>query len=161
VGDPGGSCRDCPLARFGSATKPDGSKGGGQACRDQREVLLRLDGDILPHLLIVPPTSIDNFDRYKLSLFSSGLECCEVVTEISLEKVRRVGYDCTRLGFRLEDRLNEEERDIFAPYHARMQKALLSSAIEVTAHGVENNGPITIASAPRQLQPNSDSEVPF
>ena len=105
---------------------------------------------------ITPP-----FTTYMFSLFSPGISGCDVVTEISLESVRRNGYDCSRIRFRLADRLKEEEQGIFAPYHARMKTALLSRVIDATAHEGEDKGPITIVSAPRQLQPNSDSEVPF
>jgi hypothetical protein len=45
VGSPGGQCRYCPHARFGSAVDINGRPTAGQACKDQRQVLFLLNRD--------------------------------------------------------------------------------------------------------------------
>src|SRR5262249_15744917 len=59
-GDPGGSCKLCPNPEWDSA--PQG--GRGQACKLSRHLLLIRPYRYLPHLLVVPPTSLDAVDDY-------------------------------------------------------------------------------------------------
>jgi hypothetical protein len=165
VGDPGGNCKNCPLARFGSDLKPDGSRGNGQACKDVRQVLLLLQGEILsrlPYLLNVPPASVKNFERYMYSLTCSAIPYWYAVNEISLEGVQSMGgIDYARIQFRLKDRVKEEEQNVVARYHMRMKELLVPALIDGTAYEVEDEGSDGIVSAPRNWQPNSDPDVPF
>lgn len=78
-GTPGGACRDCVNAQFGS-------KGRGQKCKQMQQLFLLLPGFFLPVILNVPPTSLKNYSNYAIKLGSRGLSISGVVTELTLEK---------------------------------------------------------------------------
>lgn len=90
-GDPGGSCHDCPMSKFGTATKDDGSQGDGQACRQVRLMAILQKDDLVPLLLAAPPTSLANMRKYFLRLASKKTPYFGVVTRFTLEKKRSKG----------------------------------------------------------------------
>jgi hypothetical protein len=77
------SCQECPQSKFGSA-----SKGNGQACKQMKVLFALLPGNMLPHALFLPPTSLKAINAYMLRLASQGLMFCDVVTRLSLEKTQ-------------------------------------------------------------------------
>lgn len=86
VGKPGGVCRECPMAAFGSA--PDGR---GQACKQCRQIFVMLPDDRLPRLLSLPPTSLRNAKKFFLRLVSAGLPYDHVLTRFALEPAKSGG----------------------------------------------------------------------
>lgn len=66
IGKPGGKCRTCPLAQFGSGRRNDGSPSRGQACRQSALLFLYRDSatSLLPELLTLPPTSLRNWNDF-------------------------------------------------------------------------------------------------
>jgi hypothetical protein len=82
IGDPGGECRTCPHAQFGS----DGQRG--QACKQQSQWFLLRPDSFLPVVLGLPPTSLKAAKQYMLALAGAGIRYFEVVTEIGLEPTR-------------------------------------------------------------------------
>lgn len=83
VGDPGGACKTCPLAQFGSD-----SRGKGQACKSIKRIFLLRPGSMLPLVITLPPTSIRPATRYLLRLVGVGLKKQAAVTRITLEKTK-------------------------------------------------------------------------
>lgn len=58
------SCARCPHAAWGSEVKPDGTSGKGQACKEKRRVFI-VQGDAeVPVLLVVPTSSIREYDEF-------------------------------------------------------------------------------------------------
>jgi len=164
IGDPGGSCKDCPFAAFGSALTRDGGKGAGQACKDIRQVLFLLEEGTIPHLLNVPPTSLKNFTRYTLSLLNTRVPYWGVLTEISLEKVQsQGGIDYAKINFRLIEKMTKEQQEIFRPYHLAMKELLMPSIIDASAYEVEDDEGQgqRPAGGVSDFQPNSDPDIPF
>jgi hypothetical protein len=153
IGDPGGECSKCPNAVFGTSINPDGSRGTGQACKEIRQLLVLLPGQLLPHILSVPPTSIRNFLQYSMNLVSAGVTYWGVVTKLSLEPATSTaGIDFARISFSLERRLEKEQIAMLEPYHQRMRGFLQPMIVDATAY--EING--------EKSEPAStDSEVPF
>jgi hypothetical protein len=74
-----GRCAKCPFSRFGSALQ-----GRGQACKQIQLLAIAREGSILPRILILPPTSLANFSRYRLQLIEKGLTVKEAVTRFGL-----------------------------------------------------------------------------
>lgn len=81
IGNPGVACAGCPFNRFGSAK---GGKGKGKACKDWRAVFFVREGDVLPRLLPVPPTSIKPMKQYFIRLAARGVPYWRAVTRFTL-----------------------------------------------------------------------------
>jgi hypothetical protein len=136
-GDPGGSCPDCPLSAFGTARAADGSAGPGQACKELRQLLVLLPGQMLPHLLAVPPTSLPNFTKYSLNLISAGLSYWTVTTRFTLEPATNAGgIQYARIRFTLYRSLPDSEAERLAPYHDRMRSLLAPLTLDTTAYEI-------------------------
>lgn len=61
IGSPGGTCSECEFSKYGT-------KGRGQACKDMRALFFLLPDTSLPHVLMVPPTSIKPVKNFLLKL---------------------------------------------------------------------------------------------
>lgn len=91
VGDPGGDCRTCPLAQFGSALDDDGKPGRGQACKQLAQWFLLVENSFLPCVITVPPTSLKSTKNYMLALAGAGLRYDQVLTKLTLGKAQNQG----------------------------------------------------------------------
>lgn len=81
IGDPGGSCKTCPLAQFGSAIEGDG-----QACSQKEIWFLLRPESFLPVVLALPATSLRPAKDYRFGqLGSAGVRLSSVVTKITLQ----------------------------------------------------------------------------
>jgi hypothetical protein len=87
----GGDCSTCPLNQFGSEIKPDGTKGKGKACKNMRRLFMVRQGNILPLLLVVPPTSLKAIRQYFLRLAGAGVPYYGVTTKLTLTKAKSDG----------------------------------------------------------------------
>jgi hypothetical protein len=65
MGKPGGDCHKCPLAQFGSAVDQKGQPGKGQACKSMRMLLFLRQDDMIPMIVNLPPTSLQNAKKLK------------------------------------------------------------------------------------------------
>jgi hypothetical protein len=108
IGEPGGSCAECPFSQWGSAIGDDGKPRDGQACRQRRLMAVVQKGDLIPVLLSAPATSLAGLRRYFLRLASASMPYYGVVTRFTLKKARSKGgidyseIEATSLG-RLSD----------------------------------------------------------
>ena len=168
VGDPGGECARCPYARFGSGFRSDGSPGSGQACKDIRQILFLLKGELLPHLINIPPTSVKAFGQYTLTLLSARARYWGATTEITLEKAQSEDHiDYAKVVFRLGKRMDDAHLRAFEPFHGLMKAALRPSVLDASAYEIVDEAPaqpipvrIAPAPAPRQPAPPSGPEPP-
>lgn len=85
-GDPGGSCKSCPLNQFGSA-----DEGSGKACKNRRRIYVLREGEVFPLLLSLPTGSLKEFTKYIKKLLSKGKRANMVVTRFSLKKATSSG----------------------------------------------------------------------
>jgi len=165
VGDPGGDCKECPFAKFGSSINQDGGRGSGQACKEIRQVLFLTPGQMIPHLLNVPPTSTKAFDQYTLSLLSMKVPYWSAVTAMTLERMQSdTAQPYARIIFRLEDKLAERAggREVFRQYHQRMKQALVPATINASVYQIEQRPSSPAAPAPESPEPPlRDDEIPF
>lgn len=119
VGKPGGECRTCPFAQFGS----DEKSGRGQACKQQAMWFLLRPDSFLPLVLGMPPTSLKAAKQYMLALAGAGIRHTEVVTTIGLEREQnpdgqRYSRAVPRLGAKLDPEAAEKARayaDVLRP----------------------------------------------
>lgn len=88
VGDPGGDCLKCPFAQFGSATDDRGNAVGGQACKQMRLFLFLREDSMIPLLVALPPTSLQNAKKYFLRLVDNGYPYYGVTTQLRLEPAK-------------------------------------------------------------------------
>lgn len=79
-----GPCRDCAFSKWGSAIGPDGKPGRGQACKQMKFVFFHRATDVLPIIIVLPPTSIRTMEKYVLRLASKLIPYYSVVTRLSL-----------------------------------------------------------------------------
>ena len=87
VGDPGGYCSDCPLNQWES--DPKGGKG--KACAEKRMLFVIRKDDVLPIVIMVPPTSLKGIREYFRRLTSKAIPYYGVVTQFSLKKAQSGG----------------------------------------------------------------------
>lgn len=76
-------CAQCPNSQWGSTDKGDSNA---QACQQQRLLFLLTEGDMLPIIVKLPPTSIKGCADYFLRLTRAGKPFFAVQTSITLEK---------------------------------------------------------------------------
>lgn len=110
VGNPGGSCETCPMAQFGTARK-----GSGQACKVSVEVLFLRQGDTLPIIVSVPPSSLKILKRFAVGLTLNSLPKSRTVITLRLKKAKSKGgavYSELVLGVggQLDDEMAEAAR---------------------------------------------------
>jgi hypothetical protein len=124
IGDPGGDCRICRFAQFGSAPK-----GEGQACKLVRRLYLLRPGNLLPDILNLPVSSIKPLLQYLRRLSAKGRPCYSLMTNIGLEKARSSqGIEYSRATFTAGELLSPEEAG-----RAKEYAAMLKSFIEAAA----------------------------
>lgn len=87
TGVPGGLCAKCRYAQWESA--PKGGKG--QACKQVRLLFIIQRENILPMVLPLPPTSLQNARRYFLRLAGSSIPFYGVETKFVLEPAQNAG----------------------------------------------------------------------
>lgn len=87
----GKPCAACPMAQFGTAKSKDGKPARGQACSQKRALFLVTEGEILPSILNLPPTSLAAFKGYLAGLISARKPITGVVTKITLTKSKNAG----------------------------------------------------------------------
>ena len=81
-GQKGYLCATCPHNVFGSA-----AQGGGKSCQDKRFILMMLKDSVMPILIRVPATSINNIKQYFKRLAGSRTSYLGVLTAFTLLKV--------------------------------------------------------------------------
>ncbi len=66
IGDPGGHCKTCPFAQFGSATDDAGNQAPGQACNAKEIWFMLRPGSFLPVAVALPSTSLKAAKAYRV-----------------------------------------------------------------------------------------------
>lgn len=84
-GDPGGDCVKCPFNEWGSG------KDNAKACRQITRLYLLRDGDLLPTLVPLPPSSFQASQKYVVSLAAGGKSYYGLRTRIGLAQTKSGG----------------------------------------------------------------------
>ncbi|MDR1101006.1 MAG: hypothetical protein LBL34_01395 [Clostridiales bacterium] len=105
VSESGKLCAKCEYNQFES-------KGLGKACANKQVLYILGEGEILPRILYLPPTSLGNLRQYVQRLISRGNALKNIVTEISLEKAQsKDGIAYSRVKFTASRKLNGNETE--------------------------------------------------
>lgn len=104
-------CATCPFNQFG----PDGGK---KPCHNRHNVYLLREGDMLPTLISLPATSVQNFKKLIVnSVVLKKRRCCDVVVKVTLEKAEsRGGQAFSRYKFALDKELTPDEKEKMRRY---------------------------------------------
>jgi len=141
TGDPGGDCERCPFSQWES----DPKGGRGQACKEVRQLLFLRDGQYLPDLINIPPTSRKAFEKYFFRLSSYGTPFWGTVTRLALERTQNQdGVDYARVVPVSSTRLSSQEISILRPFQATMSALLRPMQVEGEAEshpGTEQTEP--------------------
>lgn len=134
VGDPGGSCKTCPHAQFGTATNDRGEPAAGQACNSKEIWFMLRTDSFLPTAIALPATSMKAAKAYRISqLGSVGMSFAGVVTSIKLEQgTSGDGIDYSRIVPTIGRVLTAEEAAAAQAYAARF-RPLFDQAAEAMA----------------------------
>lgn len=139
VGAPGGDCRTCPLAAWGSA-----KSGNGQACKSQRLFFFLRPGSIMPIVLRGAPTSIAPSKKYLFGLASEMVPYWGIKTTISLDKQGSGAIKYATLNFKAGTRLTGADMALVESYRNDMLPALEASTINPPARGSSEAGNETV-----------------
>lgn len=127
IGTPGGDCAVCPLNAFGS-------EGKGKACKNMRTLFILREGDVLPLVLTLPPTSLKDARKYFLRLASKGIPYYGVITEITLDKDKNEnGITYSKAKLSLKGRLDPDTVKKLKAFQDSLKPAL--DAIKVDQEG--------------------------
>lgn len=85
-GTPGGDCATCPLNQFGSDKDERG-----KACKEVKVLFLLREGELLPTMVRIPPSSLKAWKNYMLGLANQRQRYHTVETTLTLEKVQNQG----------------------------------------------------------------------
>lgn len=130
VGDPGGDCKRCPMAQWGSK---EGSNA--QACKALTLLYVLVPGEGLPVVVVAPPTSLRPVKDYMLRLTSAGTPYWGCVTRFSLVKTKNTGgIAYSRMDLTRSAVLDDAARQYVAD--ARLQMAPLFGTVEVSTADV-------------------------
>jgi hypothetical protein len=106
-------CNSCPMNEWGTA-----EDGRGKACKNMHRVYILREGEMLPLLLTLPPTSLKNISDYLgLRIVSKGLRSYGVVSKVSLKKAQNAGgINYSQAVFALAGKLAPAQAAAMAEY---------------------------------------------
>lgn len=86
-GNPTGACATCPMSQWNEVN----GKRIAPPCKPQAAILLMVEGEFFPWLLQAPRTSLKGFKAYRAGLFKKLKGVAQVVTVLSMEKIKGEG----------------------------------------------------------------------
>ena len=106
-------CNSCPMNEWGTAEDERG-----KACKNMHRLYIIREGEMLPLLLTLPPTSLKNLSDYiALRIVSKGMRSYGVVTKVSLKKAQNAGgINYSQAVFSLAGKLSPEQTKAMAEY---------------------------------------------
>ena len=102
-----GECKDCSTCPYNQF----GSDGNGKACKNVHRVYMLREGNPVPIILSLPPTSL-KFMRDYISkrILLKGMRCYHAVTKITLKKEKSAGgITYSRAAFSFVEKLSPEQ----------------------------------------------------
>ena len=133
VGEPGGTCKTCPLSQWDS-----GKDGRGQACKEMRPLMIVLPGELLPVRVTLPPSSIKPFKLYMMSLINKQVPYWQAVTKIGLAgAVTQTGIKYSVATFEMADRLDADAVARLAVYRDGIVDQAVAAPVEAGDYAPE------------------------
>lgn len=165
IGDPGGACRTCPNAQWGS----DPKGGRGQFCSASEIWFLLRPDLVLPLVLKLPATSLGAAKDYRVkTLAARALAPEQVVTSIKLEvETNPDGQRYSVAVPRMAGLLSDEEAARALAYAEKFRPQLDAAARAVTVSDEAVDGTVAATAeeeeraARAQAKAEADQTVPF
>lgn len=138
IGKPGGNCDTCKLNAWGSNTKG----GRGKACKNIRRVYLLTEGEMLPYLLALPPTSLEDFNAYMRRLTSKHkVPYYGAISKAKLYRAQnKDGITYSAVAWSFVGALSPQDRAAMKNYAATLKAAMRTAKVE----GIEYSNDETI-----------------
>ena len=129
-GTPGGSCDECPLSQWGS----DPMSKRGQACKQQRLLLVARKTDFLPLIVQLPPTSLKACRQFLVRMSGRGVSRFGAVVSIGLEKDKNAdGTVMSKATFKLAGMLSPEDKERMKAIGQKIEGAFAAASIAPTS----------------------------
>lgn len=154
-GSPGGLCASCGYNKFGT-------RGRGKACKNMHMIYLLCDGQIIPFLLLLPPTSIRFFNEFVSRVFMMRRRrVCSALVQIGLKKMNNGKDDYSVATFKLLYNFEGEElRQIcdYADQFKEQVKGILAQRVEQMdeQENVISGDMVEVGTPSRQLPDNEE-----
>ena len=119
-------CAHCPLNEFGS-----GEDKKGKACKNMHRLYILQEGNPLPFILTLPPTSIKNFRNYAgKRVVVKGMRIHHVITKVTLKKETNAkGILYSSAQFELFGKVSDEQANEINEYKINLMKSTRSLGI--------------------------------
>lgn len=156
-GSPGGLCKKCPKAQWGSDLKG----GDGQACQARRTLYIAMPDQVLPAVMSVPPTSLKPVRKFFTALASRRMKYYEMVMKFSLtiEKNKK-GVEYSALRLSKARSLTPEELKALVEYRNEVIPVLKQRGFsdEEFMRGTHHEPSPSANPAPRKQEPPKEDE---
>jgi len=145
-------CNSCPMNEWGTA-----EEGRGKACKNMHRVYILREGEMLPLLLTLPPTSLKNLSDYLgLRVITKGLRSYGVITKVSLKKAQNAnGINYSQAVFALAGKLSPEQTKAMSEYSQGIRTITRQLAIQADEYEQTGTSDAGIDYGA------SDDEIPF
>lgn len=102
-----GECKNCSACQYNQF----GSDGNGKACKNVHRIYMLREGNPVPLILSLPPTSLKHMRDYiSKRILLKGMRCYHAVTKITLKKEKSAGgIDYSRAAFTFVDKLTPDQ----------------------------------------------------
>lgn len=134
------SCVTCPYNKWGSKGLVDPRGGKGKACTNQKSVYVLVEGRELPVELVLPPTSLQVFDRYLSDLSNFGVLVQSVSTVFKQERASSGSLQWAVLKLERGSTLSQESFDTVLIKRRRYLVQINPPGSVEPAPEVESNG---------------------
>lgn len=141
-----GECASCKFAKFGTATKSDGSPGRGQACSLKHRVFLLMPKrSLFPFLIPLSTTSTTkkyegSISTYGIKLAGKGKKLPHVLTKVKLIEDRNAdGIKYAKAQFFFVSDLNDMEKKQIDALRGMLEGAMRSKPVD-EAEAVDSGG---------------------
>ena len=131
-------CHGCPYNKFETAK---GGEGKGKACKNMRRLYILREGDVLPMVLSLPPSSLEAYDKYRTRCSTAGKKPQAVMTKFTLVKAKNAeGTAYSKPQFEAVSVLPLDEVERVREYAAGMIKSAQKAGITVDDYAVPEDG---------------------
>lgn len=132
-----GECKDCASCPYNQF----GSDGNGKACKNVHRIYMLREGNPVPLILSLPPTSLKHMRDYiSKKILLKGMRSYHAVTKITLKKEKSSGgIDYSRAAFSFVSKLTPEQ---IATAEA------MANTIKQTDHNIDVDGSDYATAAP-------------
>jgi len=154
TGEPGGDCARCPMNQWQSS-----SKGKGKACKNIRRVYILLAGSRLPHLLTLPPTSLEDFNSHMIGLTDKGIPYYGISSKAKLyKKVSAQGKTYSVCSWAKGEKLSPEETKLIREYIKPMKKFMRNVGIDEADYSTGEDSGASAAGVDRAMDAMEGSQ---